>query len=592
MLKKITALVLAMGMVLSVFTGCRQRTGYPMDGETLHLENTSGEQETVEYTENTLQTESTDATVDTVPPEVTEGTEATEDTEATVSAEPHPLDEKIYHTMELEDDFVDWYVVVCLTHTESIKFKDYDVSDFPELELLYVANSSSAVIELLQRHMANGTLDQCLYKLEEFTRYLVLALKNPGKENVLKACDILMQRPEVRQASPDPTVYLYSTNDTYYDEQWAIEKIDLPDAWASVTGTGTVRIGVMDTGIDHNHPDLDGLVEEDLGRTCVTGEYKMTIGGDSNGHGTHVAGIIAALHNNGIGITGSCPNVSLVNIQAMHDSGGGGATILAAAIEYASTLWGTSNQIDLLNFSGGFTTEHPRLHNAIQAFPGLIICAAGNDGTDNDSDTDDHVVYPADYNYDNLLVVGSTDQNDARRSSSNYGATRVDLFAPGVSILSCFTTSICKSASCTVSGHHAVGYHYMTGTSMATPYVTGIAALILLKYPDFTAEQIKAHIMRGVDPVSSLSNLCVTGGRLNAYEAVQHRASSYQQDNVTYHKCVCVCGYIYRDTHNYVLMASSRVAPVLPGISQYQCTECGQTTTVLPYSLPEEHSLY
>jgi len=351
-------------------------------------------------------------------------------------------------------------------------------------------------------------------------------------------------------------------------------------------------VGVIDSGIDGTHPDLQNQINYQLSREFLDNDVINTYQSlsevdDCLGHGTMVAGIIAA-QSNSMGIKGVAPQyVELISLKVVYEDENGNERRplygIANAIEYAASI-----SIPILNISMS-TQETPKLIQAVNNYTGLMVCSAGNDNKNND--TNEH--YPSNYTHNNIIVVGATKDNDTKLESSNYGATSVDLFAPGHDILSCYPTDLCSSGFCNSPyPHHAYLYHYDQGTSFAAPYVTGVAALVLAQFPNFTAEQIKAHIMRGVDPVSSLSNLCVTGGRLNAYEAVQHRASSYQRDNVTYHKCVCVCGYIYRETHNYVLMASSRVAPGLPGITQYQCVECGQTTLTLPYSLPEEHSLY
>ena len=205
---------------------------------------------------------------------------------------------------------------------------------------------------------------------------------------------------------------------------------------------------------------------------------------DLSGHGTHVAGIIGAQGNNEIGISGVAWNIRLVSLRVFDSNGYGYLSDVKRAIDFA-----TNENIPILNYSGGSSSDHNGCKKAIENYPGLFVCAAGNDNQDNDS----HGYFPGNYNFDNLISVGAININGNRPTSlqwqvdengkpqgSNYGATTVDIFAPGDTIVSTVPTSV-----------YSKGYVRYEGTSMATPHVTGVAALMLSINPNLTPQQIK-----------------------------------------------------------------------------------------------------
>lgn len=193
------------------------------------------------------------------------------------------------------------------------------------------------------------------------------------------------------------------------------------------------------------------------------------------------------------------------HIKDGDSSGGYSEANAIKAVEYAD-----EKGIQILNFSlGTYTDFLSSLKVAIQNYSGLFVCSAGNKGLN----TDNNHHYPSKYNnLPNLISVGASNSSDSRwissasAESSNYGKTTVDIFAPGSSIYCCAPGQT---------------YTHKSGTSMAAPFVTGVAALILGKYPNLTASQIKSRILNNAESVSSLSNLCVSGGRLNAYYALR-----------------------------------------------------------------------
>ncbi|MBI1249468.1 S8 family serine peptidase [bacterium] len=314
------------------------------------------------------------------------------------------------------------------------------------------------------------------------------------------------------------SVFNVVPNDPSYSSTYGIQKIDAPQAWDKTTGSDSVVVGIIDTGVDYTHPDLvnniwtnpgeiagngidddhNGFVDDVHGFDFVNNDGDPM---DDNFHGTHVAGTIAAQGNNSKGVSGVAWNTSIMALKFLSASGTGYTSDAVRAINYATmmrTQYGVN--IRVLNNSWGGGGYSASLESAIQASAAadiLFVAAAGNDGTNND--TSAH--YPSDYNSDNIISVAATDSNDNLASFSNYGATSVDIAAPGVGIYS------------TVPGGY---YASMSGTSMATPHVSGVAALAFAYDPTATAAEVKDAILHGGDLISGLSGKVASGMRLNA----------------------------------------------------------------------------
>lgn len=277
----------------------------------------------------------------------------------------------------------------------------------------------------------------------------------------------------------------------------------MPNAWDITTGAAQVVVGVIDTGISGTHEDLANRINSNLCRDFSSGtEVAVGTPVDPKGHGTHVAGIIGAEGDNGIGISGVCWNVTLASLRVFDEKGSGYASNVALAIDYAIT-----QNIPILNLSARWYASNTErydypLQAAISNYPGLFVCAAGNEAADNDTID----VYPTNIDLPNLISVAATDTTDSLCSFSNYGKTTVHLAAPGEGIKSAYPNN---------------SYANSDGTSMATPYVTGVAALIKSLNRELTAPEIKALILNNVDKIDALSDKCTTGGRLNAYKAVR-----------------------------------------------------------------------
>jgi subtilisin family serine protease/subtilisin-like proprotein convertase family protein len=221
---------------------------------------------------------------------------------------------------------------------------------------------------------------------------------------------------------------------------------------------------------------------------------------DDNNHGTHVAGTIGAIGNNALGVAGVLWKTQLAALKFLSASGSGATSGATAAVYYA-----IGNGIEISNNSwggGGFSQSLANALSAASAVGHIFVAAAGNSGANNDVTAS----YPSNYNLPNVVAVAATNNRDGRASFSNFGATTVDLGAPGVSIRS------------TIPGG---GYASYSGTSMATPHVAGAAALVLSAHPEWTAAQVIDSLLDTADPVAALAGRTVTGGRLNLNDAVR-----------------------------------------------------------------------
>lgn len=470
-------------------------------------------------------------------------------------------------------DFTDSEVLVAMTHEESLKFTKYTASDFAEIGCASVKDLSSATAEKVQQVLRGEKLAEDSVgaafmneniNVDTFHTILSLKLSEPGKENVLRAVALLNQREDVYIAEPNYILQLYSAPATDFlatatpNYNWGAEKIGLADAWEIETGSTSVLVGVVDSGIDASHPELSGIVENEANglskNFSIDGRSALT---DPNGHGTHVAGIIAAKHNNdGLNLNGVCASVKLVSLRVADQNGNFEMSELGAALSYAE-----ANDIPILNLSLETSDIYvPAILYLTEInYTGLIVSCAGNGGdVDNFLDEYDGEL-PGYWEERAIITVGASTSTDARASYSNYSAEKVDLFAPGASILSCYPQPKCTNYMCPESGHVAFGYHVKDGTSMAAPYVTGVAALILAHNPNLTPQQIKDTILMGVQNIPAFENICTTGGRLDAYAALQRPllhtadADSYAWEDETCHSVSCTkCNFSWTDIHRGV----------------------------------------
>ena len=349
----------------------------------------------------------------------------------------------------------------------------------------------------------------------------------PG-EDVQRALERYRASGLVEFAEPDYKLYASSLpNDPQFSNgtQWALRNgssgrdIHAVAAWDTLSSASNIVVAVIDSGIRYTHEDLadnmwvnpnevpDNGIDDDGNGTIddIHGINLVHHTGDpmdDGNHGTHVAGVIAAVGNNGRGISGVAWKAKLMACKFLDSNGEGDTSDAIDAIDYARSMGA-----QVINASFGGPDYSASLFTAIQLARNagvIVVAAAGNEI----SDTDLIPTYPACYALDNIVVVGGTSRSDAiDLGYSNWGSSSVDLFAPGSSIYSTW-------------GSSDTAYQSLSGTSMATPHVAGALALMKARFPNLTYSQIIARLLSSVDVLPGLADRCRTGGRLNLAKAL------------------------------------------------------------------------
>jgi subtilisin family serine protease len=364
------------------------------------------------------------------------------------------------------------------------------------------------------------------------------ALVSVAPGTTAQTIETLNRDPRVAYAEPNFILHAADVmpNEPFFPRLWGLHNtgqtvnwtagtpdadIDAPEAWSVSTGSPDVVVAVIDTGVDPAHPDLapniwvnagedcagcrtngvdddgNGYVDDWRGWDFANGDNDPT---DDNGHGTHVAGTVAATGNNGLGVAGVTWSSRIMPLKFLGADGSGTTDDAISAILYAR-----AKGVPILNNSWGGGDVSEALRDAIEqtdASGELFVAAAGNDFTN----TDVEPFYPAGYDVPNVLVVGASDQFDRKAWFSNYGTRTVDLSAPGTNVYSTWTGAM---------------YRFADGTSMATPQVAGAAALARAVLPNASGVGLKALLLRDVDPIGVLNTASRTGGRLNVDHAAR-----------------------------------------------------------------------
>ncbi|WP_144649547.1 S8 family peptidase [Bacillus cereus] len=294
--------------------------------------------------------------------------------------------------------------------------------------------------------------------------------------------------PDVEYAEPNYYVHAFwAPNDPYFKNQYGLQKIQAPQAWDSQRSDPGVKVAVIDTGVQGSHPDLASKVI--YGHDYVDNDNTSD---DGNGHGTHCAGITGALTNNSVGIAGVAPQTSIYAVRVLDNQGSGTLDAVAQGIREAA-----DSGAKVISLSLGAPNGGTALQQAVQYAwnkGSVIVAAAGNAGNTKAN-------YPA--YYSEVIAVASTDQSDKKSSFSTYGSW-VDVAAPGSNIYSTYKGST---------------YQSLSGTSMATPHVAGVAAL--LANQGYSNTQIRQIIESTTDKISGTGTYW-KNGRVNAYKAVQY----------------------------------------------------------------------
>ena len=414
---------------------------------------------------------------------------------------------------------------------EEPTFEDRSGRAFAPGEVIVVLEQPASPADLRELNQENDATIE-----EDLPRSDVNVVDLPRDLTVAEAVRAYEDSPDVAYAEPNfklqPTV---APNDPGYRDLWGLNNagqtggtpdadIDAPEAWDTTTGSADVVVGVIDEGIDVNHPDLrdniwtnsgevpgnridddnNGYVDDVNGYDFANNDASVydpdPISGKGDEHGTHVAGTIAAVGNNGIGVAGVNWDAQVASLKFLAADGG----LTSDAIEAVN--YAVAEGIDISNNSWGGGGRSQALEDAIRRADNaghIFIASAGNGGEDGVGDDNDATPqYPAGYNLPNIVSVAATGDTDRLASFSNFGATSVDLAAPGVGILS------------TLPGDR---YGRFSGTSMASPHVAGVAALIESQQPGPAGDaEIKSQLLRYVDEKASLQGKVATNGRLNA----------------------------------------------------------------------------
>ncbi|QIL90129.1 S8 family serine peptidase [Microbulbifer sp. SH-1] len=377
----------------------------------------------------------------------------------------------------------------------------------------------------------------------------VFILKFSSDTDVREIVDTLRTESNVDYAEPN---YIYTTsytpNDPYFgsfnswgqgfDDLYGLKKMSMENAWDNSQGNGVVT-AVIDTGLDFNHPDIQGqiwinsdeiasngidddnngyiddvygydFIGESISSPLNPGANPDNDPTDGHGHGTHVSGTISATGNNGAGVIGVAPEAKIMVVKGLDDSGSGVATSLANALIYAA-----DNGAQVINNSWGGYGDSSLIHDALEYAYGqgsVLIAAAGNE--------DRPAAWPHPSNHPLVISVAAVDQSDVRAGFSNWGA-KIDVGAPGTSILSL----LAADSGFSQSGNRVVGQNYLEidGTSMAAPHVSGLAALLLAQNPSLNQEQVRHIITQTADDVMNPGWDAMSGhGRVNAESALNY----------------------------------------------------------------------
>lgn len=379
------------------------------------------------------------------------------------------------------------------------------------------------------------------YIKDQIPNLNVVVIKRPVFEIQSNVLSNLKQNPYVEFVEPN---YIYRAsklpNDTMFSQLWGLSNVGQADsskkegvagidvgaeqAWDITTGSKDVVVAVIDTGVNFNHPDLkdnmwvneaelngqagvdddgNGIIDDIHGASFVNAAKPSGNPLDDNGHGSHCAGTIAGVGNNGIGVAGVAWEARIMALKFLSASGSGSMDGALKAIDYAvahgakilSNSWGGGGQSDILK------AAIQRSHDANT----LFVAAAGNESNNNDS----RPTYPATYDVPNVVSVAALDNRGRIASFSNYGKTKVHIAAPGVNVLS------------TVLG---TKYDSYSGTSMAAPHVSGVAVLLAAAEPNLTGVELKERMMKTAVPLDTLRGKSVAG-LVNAYKALRNEVA-------------------------------------------------------------------
>ncbi|HEX7332718.1 MAG TPA: S8 family peptidase [Pyrinomonadaceae bacterium] len=403
----------------------------------------------------------------------------------------------------------------------------------PEVLVKFKSGVSSEAIDALTSRFHDRVEDR-LENAEGWTA--VDDLDNADASSIVAQYS---QLPEVEYAEPNYEINLEEAgagplepilpHDPQFNDQWALANsgqrggkqgadISATLAWATTTGSNKLVVAVLDTGVDYTHEDLmenmwvrpatlEPYHDNELGTIDDLNGFNAIDSAadpmDDNGHGTHCAGIIGAEGENNLGIAGVNWKVQIMPLKFLNAGGSGSTKDAIEAINYVINRKKAGVNVRIISASWGSTQRSRALGDVIRkAYENdiLFVAAAGNSSVDNDRTPH----YPS--SYPNVISVAALDRHDELASFSNWGVKSVMIAAPGVDILSTWLNN---------------EYEEKSGTSMATPVVSGVAALMLAKNPRMTVEDLRKRLMDSTDPIVKLKGKTVSGGRINAAKALE-----------------------------------------------------------------------
>ena len=413
------------------------------------------------------------------------------------------------------------------------KADDEDDADKVEVLVRFRAGTTREIIDRITREFNDEVED----RIESVDGLDIIA-----DEDGRSAADVVAQYqalPQVEYAETNSEIVLdhedrgrkhVHADDEMFSRQWGLANggengglagadISAMRAWSVTRGSDQVVVAVIDSGVDYTHPDLTKNIwtrpeiikayeDDDLGAVDDQHGFNLVDDDgdpmDENGHGTHCAGIIGAEGGNEIGIAGVNWNVKIMPLRFMDGDGAGTTKDAIEAINYVIDRKRAGVNVRIISASWGSNTRSRALEDVIRkAYDEgiLFVAAAGNASSDNDATPH----YPSSYNLGNIVSVAATTRNDQLASFSNYGAKSVQVAAPGEEILSTWLEH---------------GFTEKKGTSMATPFVAGVAALVLSQNPKMSVDDLRVRLLKSVDPIPSLKGKVSSGGRINAAKAV------------------------------------------------------------------------
>jgi len=420
-------------------------------------------------------------------------------------------------------------------NTETTK-KEIQERKYKQGEILVKFKDGRSVQSIPQERLKYNLTEKMEFPLSQ-TQLLSINNLTSTVDQVIKD---LLGTGLVEYAEPNYERTFTAVMDPGYDKQWGMNNtgqyisgvpgtpdvdVNIEGAWAQTKGSNSVVVAVIDSGVDISHPDLqnqiwknpgeipgdgidndrNGYVDDVNGWNFVDNNPRVFVNSDEDEHGTHVAGVIAASHNQ-MGVMGVAPRVKVMPLKIM--AHGGYVSDVLKAIEYAK-----AKGVKIINMSFGGSDFSQAEYNLMKNTNALFVVAAGNDSRNIDGYFSS---YPAAYDLPNIITVTAVNHRGEVPYWANYGTTHTDLAAPGVVIYS------------TLPGN---SYGYYSGTSMAAPFVTGTAALILSKKPSASPVEIKNILLNNTTPLSSLSWKVNTGGMLNAGKAVRTMNGSVRTVN-------------------------------------------------------------